>query len=436
MSVLVVDDEPTIRQMLVQCLVSDGHRVHSAANGRDAMDEASRGTFDVAFVDVRLGTESGLDVIPQLIAESPWIKIVVMTAYSSVDTAVEAMKRGAADYLAKPFTPEQFRNMLQQVSEIKAAERQSADGSGADLHLDLESNTPEVRRAFELARQVALTEASVLIRGESGTGKGVLARAIHSWSKRQDRPLAMISCPSISPQLLESELFGHMKGAFTGAVRESIGRIAAAEGGTLFLDEVGDLSMTLQPKLLRFVQDREYERVGDSVTRRADVRVISATNVDLKEAVREGRFREDLYYRLNVVEIHLPPLRERKNDIIPLARRMLSHFSRGRPIAGFTDDAAAALTNYEWPGNLRELRNVIERAVILCNIDRIGVEHLPNKASSASSEPRVGDPVPFDQIEALHIRRVISSSNSMANAARALGIDAATLWRKRKKYGI
>ena len=440
MHILVVDDEPNIRRMLIESLTLDGHRVHSASNGRDALAEAARASFDVAFVDVRLGAESGLDLIPQLIAESPWIKVVVITAFASIDTAVEAMKRGASDYVVKPFTPAQLRVVLERTAEMRELENRPTglenvlgDTEGI---LELDSLTPDVRRAFDMARQVAPSEASVLIRGESGTGKGVLARAIHGWSKRAVKPFATIACPSLSLQLLESELFGHVKGAFTGAVRDNTGRVAAAEGGTLFLDEIGDLPLTLQPKLLRLVQEREYERVGDTNTRRADVRVIAATNVDLSEAVKAGRFREDLLYRINVIEINLPPLRERKEDIVSLARRMLAHFSQQRPITGFTEDAIAALKGYEWPGNVRELRNVIERAVILCHTERIGVEHVPSKFSTVPAEPKVGDPVPFEQIEAIHIRRLIASSNSMANAARALGIDTATLWRKRKKFGI
>ncbi len=248
----------------------------------------------------------------------------------------------------------------------------------------------------------------------------------------------MLSCPSLSPELLESELFGHAKGAFTGAIRDNPGRVSACEGGTLLLDEIGDLPLTLQPKLLRFVQDKEYERVGDFVTRRADVRIIAATNVDLEKSLREGRFREDLFYRLNVIQIVLPPLRERPEDLVALAERLVVFFGRSchRAVAGFTDGAIDVLTHYGWPGNIRELRNVIERAVILCRGERIDVPHLPENLRAADRSIRLGDPLRLDRIEEEHIRRILTDAGSLQEAAAILGIDQATLWRRRKQYGI
>ena len=441
LAILVVDDEPNIRKLLAMSLAQDGHRVASVGAVEDAAREAMRQSFDLAFVDLRLGTDAGLDLIPRLMADSPWLKIVIITAYASVETAVEAMKRGAADYLPKPFSPAQVRLVVERLARLRALEQRVAGLQGmvgdTDSTLDLDSASPRMRQAFELARQVAVSDATILIRGESGTGKGVLARAIHAWSERADRPFAVVSCPTLSAELLESELFGHTKGAFTGAIRDNPGRIAASESGTLFLDEIGDLPLALQPKLLRFVQDREYERVGDAVTRHANVRVITATNVDLSEAVRAGRFREDLLYRINVIQIDLPPLRDRHDDILPLARRMLGYFSRRRPIDGFTAEAATALISYNWPGNLRELRNVVERAAILCRGTQVGPEHLPQSfATARPTEPRLGDPVPLDEIEAVHLRRLLASVKTMEEAAQVLQIDTATLWRKRKKYGL
>lgn len=440
LAVLVVDDEQNIRRSLTICLETEGHRVVAVANPDDAVEEARRRSFDMAFVDLRLGTENGMDLIPALLAGSPWMKIVVITSYATVDTAVEAMRRGAADYLPKPFTPAQVSAAVRKVAEVRALEQRVqglqdalAEGGAA---ADLASASPVVQRAVNLARQVAKSDASVLIRGESGTGKGVLARAIHAWSDRAERPFSVISCPSLSAELLESELFGHVRGAFTGAARDNPGRIAASEGGTLLLDEIGDLPLPLQPKLLRFLQDREYERVGDAITRRADVRVIAATNLDLEEAVRAGRFREDLLYRLNVIQIDLPPLRQRAEDILPLAEKLLASLRRQKNILGFTKEVAAALRNSAWPGNLRELRNVIERAVILCQGDRIGLEHLPSNLSPQSHPPTVGDLVPLSQIEEEHIRRVLAAIPSLEEAARVLDLDPATLWRKRKKYGL
>jgi NtrC-family two-component system response regulator AlgB len=303
--ILVVDDEANIRKMLVTSLETDGHKVVAVSNSNDAVSESARRSFDLAFVDLRLGSERGLDLIPSLLGESPWLKVVVITAHGSIVSAVETMKRGAADYLTKPFTPSQVRLVTERIRHVRALEQQVSGLQGmlgeSNPEVSLTSGSPAMQRAVNLARQVAKSEASCLLRGESGTGKGVLAKAIHLWSDRAGKPFSTVSCPSLSSQLLESELFGHANGAFTGAVRENSGRIATSEGGTLFLDEIGDLPLDLQPKLLRFVQDREYERVGDSVTRRADVRLITATNADLEDLVRAGRFREDLLYRINVI---------------------------------------------------------------------------------------------------------------------------------------
>jgi NtrC-family two-component system response regulator AlgB len=438
LKVLIVDDEPNIRKMLSACLNADGHTVVTAGNSHDAILQCSRQPFDLAFVDLRLGTEQGLDLIPKLLAESAWMRIVVITAYAAVETAVEAMRRGASDYLPKPFSPAQVRLAVERIATVRALEQRIAGLEGTDAQpIELTTGNAAMRQAIELARQVADSEATVLIRGESGTGKGIFARAIHGWSKRSGKPFSTVSCPAISPQLLESELFGHVRGAFTGAIRDNPGRLAMSESGTLFLDEIGDLPLALQPKLLRFVQDREYERVGDSVTRVANVRMISATNINLEQAVRDGKFREDLLYRINVIQIDLPPLRQRPEDLRPLVQGMLAFFSRGKPIRGFTDEALAALQSYAWPGNVRELRNVIERAVILTRGDVIGLDHLPPAiAAGRSGEPRLGDPVPLEAIEAVHLRRLMATGISVEDAARALQMDTATLWRKRKKHGI
>jgi NtrC-family two-component system response regulator AlgB len=435
--ILVVDDEPNIRKLILLSLTGDQHQVFAASSVKEAVKLAERQPLDLAFVDLRLGTETGLDLIPRLLEQSPLLGIVVITAYATIETAVEAMRRGAADYLPKPFTPDQLRLAVNRVVRLRGLEQRVAGLQSEIGHsgIDLNSQNPLMRHAIDLARQVAPTDATVLIRGESGTGKGVIARAIHSWSDRHEKIFSTVSCPSLSTELLESELFGHVKGSFTNAIRDNPGRIAASEGGTLFLDEIGDLPIQLQPKLLRFLQDREYERVGDSVTRQSNVRVITATNVDLNQAVRDGRFREDLFYRINVIQIDVPPLRDRREDILPLAANLLATLSR-RPIAGFTPEANAGLQSYTWPGNVRELRNVIERAAILCRGDLIGTEHLPSGVVVRTSEPRLGDPIPFEQIEAAHLRRLLATTATIDEAAKVLGIDATTLWRKRKKYGI
>jgi two-component system, NtrC family, response regulator AlgB len=441
LKVLVVDDEINIRKALSITLETDGHAVTAVSNPRDALDEVSRKPFDLAFVDMRLGSQLGMDLIPELLAQSPWMRVVMITAYATVDNAVETMKRGASEYLTKPFTPAQVKLVTDRVARMRTLEQQVAKLEGTSEELDCErsvrSAEPAVQRTINLARQVAKSDTTVLIRGESGTGKGILARAIHAWSNRSSKPMATISCPTLSPQLLESELFGHVKGAFTGAVRDYMGRLASCDGGTVFLDEIGDLPVELQPKLLRFLQDREYERVGEARTRLADVRVIAATHVDLEEGVRSGRFREDLLYRIKVIQLDLPPLRERLQDIVDLAERFLAEIGRGKSIQGFSEEAIGALKNYSWPGNIRELRNVVERAVLLCQVQQVGVEHLPPEfASGKTAAMQLGDPVSLEQLEELHIRRVLARTKSLDEAAKILGIDVATLWRRRRKYGL
>jgi len=440
--ILIVDDEQNIRKTLALYLETEGYLVSAVSNYEDALAQNARHAFDLAFVDLRLGTRSGLDLIPALLASSPWLKIVVITAYASFDTAVEAVKRGATDYIPKPFTPAQVKLAVDKASELRSLE-QRVDALQADLssirpEVDFTSAHPAMQRTLELAKQVAGSESILLLTGENGTGKSVLARAVHAWSPRAGKPFAEISCPSLSAELLESELFGHVKGAFSGAVRDNPGRIAALENGTLFLDEIGDLPPSIQPKLLRFIQEREYERLGDHITRKADVRIIAATNTDLEKAVQEHRFREDLYYRLNVIQIQIPPLRERPDDIAPLAIRLLGFFSRSnhRPAQRFTDEALNALRHYPWPGNVRELRNVVERASILCQSEFIGIEYLPQKVMAAPAYAEPGDMVSLDHLEEMHIRRVLAATKSLQEAADILGIDQTTLWRRRKQYNI
>lgn len=442
LSILVVDDEPTIRKTLSISLEAEGHRVRAVSNTKDALSEANRGHFDLALVDLRLGTESGMELITALGAACPWMKSVVITAYASIDSAVEAMRRGAFDYLPKPFTHDQVALLVGKVADVRALEQklEALEDALSEVapEVDLTSRSPAMQRTLDMAHRVADSNATILLRGESGTGKTILSRAIHSWSGRVGKPFGAVSCPALSAELLESELFGHVKGAFTGALRDQPGRIAACEGGTLLLDEIGDLPPAIQAKLLRVLQEKAYERVGDIHTRKADVRIITATNVDLETAVKAGRFREDLYYRLNVVEICLPPLRERGEDILPLAERLLAFFSRQshRVLLGFTDEAREALQGYEWPGNVRELRNAVERAVLLCRTDRIGIELLPFTQTKMEAPPSIGDLVSLETVEEMHIRSVLSATRSIEEACRVLGMDSVTLWRRRKKYGI
>jgi NtrC-family two-component system response regulator AlgB len=443
MDILLIDDETSLRRTLRTTLESLGHAVAEAGSGEQARRLLEKQSFEVAFLDLRLGREAGLDLLPALLRQAPRLAVVVITAYASVDSAVEAMRRGAFDYLPKPFTPGQLRLVLDRWSKVHHLQSQVASLKeqvrAAAPEADLQTEEPAMRQALEVAFQVAPTEATVLLRGESGTGKGVLAEAIHERSLRAAGPFVTVHCPSLSAELLESELFGHARGAFTGAVQDTEGKVAAAAGGTLLLDEVGDLPRPLQPKLLRLVQDRCYERVGEARTRSADARILAATNRDLAAEVAAGHFREDLFYRLNVIDIELPPLRQRPRDILPLARHLLRFFARstGKALTGLTNEAEAALQRHPWPGNVRELRNAIERGVVLTRGAEVDRPHLPAQVGS-SPGPRLelGGAVTLEAIEAEHIRRVLAASASLEEAAATLGIDPSTLYRKRKRYGL
>ncbi|HEX3762510.1 MAG TPA: sigma-54 dependent transcriptional regulator, partial [Kofleriaceae bacterium] len=401
-----------------------------------------RAPYDVCFLDLRLGDDNGMDLLPQLLAARPQLAVIVITAHATFDTAVEAIRRGAIDYVPKPFNPSQIRHVVEQVTERQAIERRIVDLeaqlAGEVPGIDLDTTAPAMRAALDLATRAAGADAPILLRGENGTGKGVLARLIHARGKRAQQPFVTVNCPTLSEELLASELFGHRAGAFTGAIRDQTGRVEAAEGGTVFLDEIGEISPGLQAKLLRFVQDKEFERIGDNRTRHADVRVVAASNRDLDADVKAGRFREDLLFRLNVVEIVVPALRERPEDILPLARRFLAFFAREarRPTPELALAAEIALQTYAWPGNVRELRNVMERAVILFPAGMLGPETLPERiAAHANPVPRVGGDFTLDQIEREHIECVLARAPTLDDAAHILGIDASTLYRKRKKYG-
>ena len=441
MRILVIDDEQHIRKTTAMTLDALGHEVVQVSNGADALAHLQKSSFDAAFLDLRLGDEDGLELIPKMISLEPKLAVIVFTAYSSIDTAVEAMRRGAVDYLAKPFTPEQVRSSLGRIESARRLENRVVEleslVSDSQALADFNSEEPVVQKLFETANKAAASQATLLLLGESGTGKSVLARALHGNSPRRDNAFITVACPSLSKELLESELFGHVRGAFTGAVGETWGKVKAAEGGTLFLDEIGELPMEIQPKLLRLLQEREYERVGDAKPRKANVRVIAATNRKLEDLVKEGKFREDLYYRLNVITIEMPPLRSRPLDLPALARQHLKLFARqsSRPIRDFTPAAMTAMQRYPWPGNLRELRNVIERAVILTPGDKVDENDFPDTLRGApASGAVIGNRVSLEELEREHILRVIEIANSMDEAAQILGIDPATLYRKRKRY--
>ena len=453
MDILIIDDEKIIRDATTQLVEDAGHYAETASDGATALQALKESPFHLALLDVNLGRENGLDLLAEIQRQHPQLPVVVFTAAATIKTAVEAMRRGALDFLEKPFSDAQLSIVLSRVQKHrKLAERvvelqtQVASQSPEPV---FESASPTVKEVLEVLFRAASTPASVLILGESGTGKSVAARAVHQRSPRAEKPFVTVNCPSLSKELLESELFGHTKGAFTGAVRDHWGKVKAAEGGTLFLDEIGELPLELQPKLLRLLQDREYERVGENATRNADVRIIAATNRDLWKSVEAGTFREDLYYRLNVITVEMPPLRRRPDDLLLFGEKFLAFFASqfGRPVRNFSAAARHQILAHGWPGNLRELRNAVERAVILAQGKEIAATDLPSPGASsvvigsgdggaASDVPMVGAAVSLEELESAHIKALLKTLPNLADVARVLGIDQATLYRKRKKLGL
>ena len=443
MKILVIDDDAGLRRTLRMSLEVLGHQASEARDGAQALELLGHRPFELALLDLRLGQETGLDLLPRLLHLAPGLPVVIVTAYATIETAVEAMRRGAFDYLPKPFTPDQLRVALDRISRLRRLQSQVEELEDQVRSVvpeaDLQTNDPGMRQALDVAFKAAVTEATILLRGESGTGKGVLARAVHARSPRSAAPFVTIHCPSLSADLLESELFGHVQGAFTSAVRDTLGKVAVAEGGTLFLDEIGDLPLALQPKLLRLLQERCYERVGETKTRASNVRVLAATNRNLAAEIAAGRFREDLFYRLNVIEVTVPPLRERSGDLLPLAEHLLRFFARqnAKSISGFSVTARAALARYAWPGNIRELRNAVERGVILASGPAVELSDLPAQIGTVQPPPgTVSENQTLEQLEAEHIRRTLASTATIEEAAAQLGIDPSTLYRKRKRYGL
>ncbi len=456
MDVLIIDDDPGIRNSTRAAIEAEGHYVEIAEDAGSAKLRLKEEKFDLLLVDMRLGEASGLDLLREVIQRNPAQLGVIFTAYASVQTAVEATKAGAFDYLAKPFSPDDLRGILvkaqkalkvnQRVTRLETTVSElKSEVSRSTPPARFESNDPMMQAALDTLFRAADTPASILILGESGTGKSVIARSLHERSHLASEPFVTISCPSLSKELLESELFGHVKGAFTGAVRDKWGKVHAADGGTLFLDEIGELPPEIQPKLLRLLQEREYERLGENKTRKSNVRIIAATNRDLRKSVTDGEFREDLYYRVNVISVELPPLRARKGDLMSFAEDYVKHFSEqsGRPVDGFSESAREYLMSYPWPGNLRELRNAIERATILCPGRSIRREDFPSDLppmppgrEEALSELVPGGDVTIAELECEHIRRVVERTSNLQDAARMLGIDKATLYRKRKRLNM
>ncbi|RYE93644.1 MAG: sigma-54-dependent Fis family transcriptional regulator [Myxococcales bacterium] len=450
--VLVVDDEENIRRMVRVCLEAAGHTVTLAPTAEAAVAAARRSPPDLALVDVRLGAADGLEVTRALRQEAPGARVVMMTAYATVDNAVAAMKAGASDYLPKPFTPEQLLHAVQRAVASASLEHELAElrrQGPSRTQPRFDSQSVAYREALAVAARVAPTEATVLLQGETGTGKGVLARHIHALSPRAARPLVTVNFAVLSPSLIENELFGHARGAFTGADGARAGHVEAAGTGTLFLDEVGDLPREVQGKLLRLLEEREYVRVGDIEPRRSEARIVAATHRDLRAEVAAGRFREDLYFRLNVITVRVPPLRERRDDLPSLAASILADLCRRQHRRPMTLDPStlAALMAHDWPGNLRELVNALERAVILAGGDLLTVDLLPDELRGRAPAPAaVERPVlageahaedeRLESAERRHIAAVLARHPTLDAAARALGVDPSTLYRKRERYGL
>ncbi len=434
-SVLLVDDEQNILRTMTICLESIGLEVTATSKPEEALKFASEKRFDIAFFDLKMYPIDGLGLLSEIKKYSPDTIVVIVTAHGSVDTAVQAIKQGAYDYLQKPFDFQELQHFAQKVYDHFLLQKQLKDLK-EELHKyqaaeEIITSNTQVLSLINLAREVADTNISVLIEGESGTGKELMAKFIHNSSSRSDAPFTTVNCAALSESLLESELFGHVKGAFTGAVRDRQGRFEMADTGTVFLDEITEIPTTTQAKLLRFLQSREFERVGDSQTIKVDVRFIAATNRDLKEALSAGTFRDDLYYRINGVTIKLPPLRERPDDIPLLIKHFMEKFG-GDKTPEIGPDAFSLLTNYRWPGNIRQLENVIERSVLLAHGRKIEVHHLPEEIRQMESKRLVS----LEELEKQYISRVIQETGTVEEASHVLGIDPATLWRKRKKYGL
>jgi NtrC-family two-component system response regulator AlgB len=439
-TVLVVDDEPKIRGHLATYLSGLGHQVRLASDAGEALRRADAEPLDLVLSDVRMAGMDGMALLGELRRRQPDAPVILMTAYATIPGAIDAMREGAFHYLVKPFALDELGLLVERALELAGLRRDNrALRGGLDAPALLDSQSPAMRRALDLARQAAASDATLLLLGESGTGKNVLARAVHAWSARRAGPFVTIACTTLAEHLLESELFGHVKGAFTGAWKDKPGRLEAASGGTVFLDEVGELAPELQAKLLRLLEERRFERVGDTHTRQVDARILAATNRDLEAEVRAGRFRSDLFYRLAVVSIRLPPLRERREDLPALVDHLLALLAarHARPLPRIAPDARQALAAHAWPGNVRELANALERALVLSRGEEIAAESLPDAVLAPPREP----PAPsaalsLEEVERRHVQQVLASSGTLEEAAARLGIDPTTLWRKRKRWGL
>lgn len=439
--ILVVDDEPSMRTTLSILLKREGYAVSQAGDGREALENLKKGKFHMVLTDLKMEGLDGMELLRKVKARSPGTEVLIFTAYGTLDSAVEAMKLGAYDYIGKPFDEEELllkvKRALEHTALVREVQELKALLAGQEGEKVIIAKSEEMRLVLMRVSQVAPTEATVIIQGESGTGKELVARAIHNASPRRDLPFIPINCSTLPETLLESELFGYEKGSFTGADKAHKGLFEAAHGGTLVLDEIGDMPKSLQGKILRVLQEGEVRRVGRTKAARVDVRILALTNKDIEKLVAKDIFREDLFYRLNVVRIRIPPLRERTDGIIPLAHHFLEMYAKRtkKNVKGFTPDTIQAMLHHSWPGNVRELENGVERGVILARSDYITPQDLA--LDSPSGGAVLEKNVTLKELQRRHILSVLERhEGNQAKAAKELGIGRNTLWRWLKRYGL
>lgn len=441
LTIMIVDDEPSVRQSLAAWFEDDGYRIVTAQNAAEALQRMQEGTIDIILLDIKMPGMDGLALQDRIREFNTDVVIIIITAFATVDTAVRALKAGAFDYTTKPVDPDELSHLVRNAAERVRLQRENLALRQSIDHLqfvdDIIGESPEMQRVLELVRTVAPTESTVLILGESGTGKELIARAIHMNSRRRYFPIIPVNCGAIPETLLESELFGHEKGAFTGAQYRRKGKFEMAQGGTLFLDEIGTLGLKSQVDLLRVIEDREFHRIGGERLVKADFRLICATNINIEEEVKGGTFREDLYYRINVFTITLPPLRDRKADIPLLAQHFVARHAKAmnRPTPELSSDAMNVLLAHEWPGNVRELENALERALVVNRGDRITPEDLPMQVARTAAPARTSGTLA--DMERDHVLLMLDANNwNISRTAEQLGIDRVTLYNKIEKYGL
>ena len=450
--ILIVDDEPLIRKSLYEILRIEGYRVQMAETGEEALGILKKERFDVVVTDFQLPRMSGIELLEQIKRWSPKTEVILVTGYGTIESAVAAMKKGAFDYVTKPINDSEIKIIIQKLIEKKKIVDENEElkqiiaKERRDHFCDLIGASAKIQEVYRIIDLVASSNATILITGESGTGKGLIARAIHQMDQtRKDKPFVEISCGALTETLLESELFGHMKGAFTGAIKDKEGRFEYARGGTLFLDEIDAFSPTLQVKLLRILQEGIFERVGDNAPRRAEARIIVATHQNLTDLVRQGKFREDLYYRINVICVHVPPLRERKEDLLILINHFLKKYCKinNKKVTGVAGDVQKIFLEYHWPGNIRELENAIEGAVIMAKAGTVHKADIPNFTKFATDHSKTTKSHDknltwaVEQPEKEHIIAILKDCSWNRNkAAASLGVNRTTLYNKMKKYNI